>query len=260
MNAIAVRLIGDDLTYRDFTPLLKWMILAVVIIFGLFAAWSFELLQFMVRNDRSYITLVILALFGVFSLHCLYLIIGVSRQTNAGHRVQRQIDHGNRGFRVEGDEVLTSDGTRLHECKVTHHIRNLIVASDLQGGKHLDQTLLLRNLAESLRNRQSVGWFVADAMLKLGLLGTVIGFILMLQPISQLESFEVETLKSALTAMSGGMGVALFTTLFGLIGGLLLKLQYYILDDGTAYLFNLATELTEVYVVSVLNRGGDGTV
>ena len=42
------------------------------------------------------------------------------------------------------------------------------------------------------------------------------------------------------------MGVALFTTLFGLVGGILLKLQYYILDEGTSYLFGLITELTEV--------------
>ena len=61
--------------------------------------------------------------------------------------------------------------------------------------------------------------------------------------------------------MSGGMGVALFTTLFGLVGGILLKLQYYILDEGTSYLFGLTTELTEVYVVPVLNRGSsDGTI
>lgn len=260
MNAIAVRLIGNELEIRDYLPLLKWLLLTGVTAFGFLAAWNFGVLQFMITNDQSYITLVILALFGVFSLVCLYLVVGVSRQTNAGHRVKRQIDHHNTGFRVVEDRVLTSSGEELLPCKVTDHIRNLIIASQLQGGKHLDQTLLLRNLAENLKSRQGAGWFVADAMLKLGLLGTVIGFILMLQPISQLESFDVETLKNALSAMSGGMGVALFTTLFGLIGGMLLKLQYYLLDEGTMYLFNVATELTEVYVVSVLNRGSDGTV
>ena len=97
-------------------------------------------------------------------------------------------------------------------------------------------------------------------MLKLGLLGTVIGFILMLSSIQSIESFDVETLKNALGAMSGGMGVALFTTLFGLVGGILLKLQYYILDDATSYLFGVTTELTEVYVVPALNRGIDAGI
>ena len=56
------------------------------------------------------------------------------------------------------------------------------------------------------------------------------------------------------------MGVALFTTLFGLVGGILLKLQYYILDDATSYLFGVTTELTEVYVVPALNRGIDAGI
>ena len=132
--------------------------------------------------------------------------------------------------------------------------------SVLQGDIRLDQTLILRRLADSLSYRQRVGWFVADAMLKLGLLGTVIGFISMLSSIQSIDSFDVETLKQALSTMSGGMGVALFTTLFGLVGGILLKLQYYILDDGTSYLFGVITELTEVHVVPVLNRGSHATV
>jgi hypothetical protein len=39
------------------------------------------------------------------------------------------------------------------------------------------------------------------------LLGTAIGFILMLIPLSGLESFEIETLRGALAEMSGGMAV-----------------------------------------------------
>ena len=65
-------------------------------------------------------------------------------------------------------------------------------------------------------------------------------------------------MRDALSTMSGGMAVALFTTLAGLVGGTLLKLQYYFLDDATAYLFGLATDLTEVHVVSVLDRENHG--
>ena len=86
----------------------------------------------------------------------------------------------------------------------------------------------------------------------------MIGFILMLSPIGGINTFDVETMKSALTSMSSGMAVALFTTLAGLIAGTLLKVQYYFLDGGTAYLFGLATEVTEVHVVSVLDRKSNG--
>ena len=52
--------------------------------------------------------------------------------------------------------------------------------------------------------------------------------------------------------MSGGMAVALYTTLCGLIGGILLKLEYYFLEGGTEELVAMVAEITEVYVVPVL--------
>jgi len=55
--------------------------------------------------------------------------------------------------------------------------------------------------------------------------------------------------------MSDGMAVAMYTTLSGLIGSILLQTQYYMLDGATAKLFGLATDLTEVFVVSVLEQG-----
>ncbi|HVJ79251.1 MAG TPA: biopolymer transporter ExbB, partial [Hyphomicrobium sp.] len=61
-------------------------------------------------------------------------------------------------------------------------------------------------------------------------------------------------LKSSMTLMGDGMAVAMYTTLAGLVGSILLKIQYYMLEDATARLFNFAVNLTEVYVVSALDR------
>ena len=46
--------------------------------------------------------------------------------------------------------------------------------------------------------------------------------------------------------------MALYTTLCGLIGGILLKFQYYFLEGTTEEMISMATEVTEVYVVPVL--------
>jgi hypothetical protein len=251
-----INVFGSDLEARDCLPLLRWLLLTVVSLFGLWSAWYYGYLQFMVSNDRSHITIVILGLYAVFSLHCMLLTVKVSLDTNSLHDVQTLISNGNIEYGLRGDDVVISQDRVLKKCVTTGHIHNLVTMASLQGATRLDQTILLRRLADSLRYRQSVGWFVADAMLKLGLLGTVIGFILMLSSIQSIDSFDVDTLKGALIAMSSGMGIALFTTLFGLVGGILLKLQYYILDDATSYLFGLTTELTEVYVVPTLNRRG----
>lgn len=87
------------------------------------------------------------------------------------------------------------------------------------------------------------GWFAADAVLKLGLLGTIIGFILMLAPISKLSGYDAASLQAALGEMSAGMAVALYTTLTGLVANLLLRLQFQILSDAMqGYLLELGRD------------------
>ena len=104
------------------------------------------------------------------------------------------------------------------------------------------------------------GAFASDTLMKLGLLGTIIGFIMMLAPIAGLDAADHASVKSSMGLMSDGMAVAMYTTLTGLIGSILVQTQYYMLDKATARLFALATNLTEVFVVSVLERGPDGHV
>jgi hypothetical protein len=54
--------------------------------------------------------------------------------------------------------------------------------------------------------------------------------------------------------MGDGMAVAMYTTLAGLAGSILIKIQYYMLEEATARLFSFAVDLTEVHVVSALDR------
>ena len=88
------------------------------------------------------------------------------------------------------------------------------------------------------------GWFAADGVLKIGLLGTIIGFILMLTPIANLVSFDPASLQKALGEMSGGMAVALYTTLAGLIANIVLRFQFQFLGDAMQGLL-LNAEATE---------------
>ena len=75
------------------------------------------------------------------------------------------------------------------------------------------------------------GWLAADLCLKIGLLGTIVGFIFMLAPIRDLAAFDPANLQIALRAMSGGMAVALYTTLAGLVCHMVLRLQYQMVAD-----------------------------
>ena len=121
-----------------------------------------------------------------------------------------------------------------------------------QAAGRIDQTLLLRTLADRLRGSNGFGAFVSDTLMKLGLLGTIVGFIIMLAPIATLDAADKAAMKSSMGLMSDGMAVAMYTTLAGLVGSILVRIQYYMLDAATQRVFSDAVMLTETHVTPVL--------
>jgi hypothetical protein len=225
-------------------------------IFGgasLFAAvllWHYGLIQLMIVSDRTHISSLIALFYIAASLHCLWRTIRVSREAEAAQNVTALIASDNPLASIDG---LSNDDTSTKGL-IADHIRNVVTKAKLQGAVRLDQTLLLRNLAGQLRGSNHFGSFASDTLMKLGLLGTIVGFIMMLAPVAGLDADNRGALKSSMTLMSDGMAVAMYTTLAGLVGSILIKIQYYMLDDATARLFNRAVNLTEVYVVSALDQ------
>ena len=106
---------------------------------------------------------------------------------------------------------------------IADHIRDLARKARTQGAGQLDQALLLRALADRLRGSNGFGAFASDTLIKLGLLGTIIGFIIMLAPIAGLDAADRTLLKSSMGLMGDGMAVAMYTTLAGLVGSILLN-------------------------------------
>ncbi|MCC6984524.1 MAG: MotA/TolQ/ExbB proton channel family protein [Bauldia sp.] len=235
-------------------PLLRWLILIGIVVIIALTLWWQGLVGYVVELDRTHISELILGIFALTSIHCLYQTIVVSRELTAVRRVRDEVVVGARGFQLVGGKVVTADGRELPESSLTRHIANLLSKAKAASNGKIDQTLLLRSLADQLRGREKLGWFVAEALLRLALLGTAVGFILMLIPIAGLNAFDVETLRQALTQMSNGMSIALTVTVIGIGTALILKLEYYFLDESIAELFTTITEVTEVHVVPVLER------
>jgi MotA/TolQ/ExbB proton channel family len=243
---------------NDHLPLLRWLMFTGVSAFGFVVAWYYGLFHLMLASDKTYISAIICVLYIAATTHCFMRTAVISREMDSAQRVSSIVSRGAQTLKVVGDEVTTADGTLLPPGQVTGHIRNLILKARLQGHQPLDQTLLLRGLADALRGPNQLGSFASDALMKLGLLGTIVGFILMLAPIAGLDAADRASVRSSMGLMSDGMAVAMYTTLSGLIGSVLLQTQYYLLDEATAKLFGLATDLTEVFVVSVLEREQNG--
>ncbi|MBI4047589.1 MAG: hypothetical protein HY371_12305, partial [Devosia nanyangense] len=55
-----------------------------------------------------------------------------------------------------------------------------------------------------------------------------------------------------------GMAIALNVTVTGIATALVLKLEYYFLNKAIAELFDLVTEITEIYVIPTLEQGSNG--
>ena len=218
----------------DRGPLLRWLVFTGLCVFAFVLLWRFGLVRQMVASDRTYLSSIIGLLYVAASMHCLWRTIVISREADAARRGGALIASGSGGLNVEGDTIIVDGAGKLPPGLVAAHIHDLAVKARLQGPRRLDQTLLLRGLAGRLRGSNQFGAFASDTLMKLGLLGTIIGFIMMLAPIAGLDPGDRGAIKSSMSLMSDGMAVAMYTTLAGLVGSILVKIQYYMLDDATA--------------------------
>lgn len=185
--------------------LLKASLVLSLIIFSFYLLFQLDLIELIINSDRSKISLIILFIYLLATLHWFYIAITLDKEISS----------------IDKPEKDTLIG------------RYLIKRNDLE------KTPSLYNLLEDeLSNRHSIGYLIVDILLKLGLTGTVIGFILMLLPIGEIKDFDPQILQKLLSTMSGGMAVALYTTLTGLVTSMLLKFQYFLLDSSLSRSLN----------------------
>ena len=236
---------------RHLLLLKGFLVWTVVGVAGL-AAGHYGLLQEVWRADSTGLAVGITLVFAGTAVRGSWQVLRLSRALNHLSEVEQYVErHGFPASRQGAEPV--GPHPNLPDGCVAEHVRHLRKKAEIGNGRgRLDQGLLLEAFEADLRRGQEFGWFVADLLLSLGLLGTVIGFILMLGPISGLDTTDESAIKGALAAMSGGMAVALYTTLTGLVGGMLLKVQGFLLDGAVQELVGRTTRLTEVLVLPAI--------
>jgi hypothetical protein len=85
-------------------------------------------------------------------------------------------------------------------------------------------------LLEQTHGPHQTAWWVNGIQLKLGLLGKVIGFSILALQIGQMQNFDAAQSQDLLKSLTTGLGVALLTTMVGLIGNIVLGIQLTRLD------------------------------
>ena len=236
--------------------LLRWLILTGLICFALIVAWNEEIISLLFSVDKSKISWAIALIYILVTLHCANRIYTLSTQTNLSRQVDDIIKKEDKlSLSMDDERVLINESKALPDCFMTEYIRDLYFRNKkMKGADEAGSPSDLIEVYESqLKGPQEIGWFVSDMMLKLGLLGTIIGFIFMLGSVANIADFDVSSMQKILRHMSNGMGTALYTTLAGLICSILSAMQYHMLDRHADELVELTRHLTQVHVIPKIN-------
>ncbi len=233
----------------DHRVFLAWLATTGLTLFGFFVCWEQGLISLLYDSDRSHICMVIGLLYLGGALHCglralrlsgeLSIVSGLSAHVSSGFsRVERSGEHlVVSGHPISSDSILG----RFLSASLRQHSKGV-------DAEH-DAGALVGTLVADAKRHLDSGWFLVDVLLKLGLLGTIVGFIFMLGSVSESATLDVNTMQKVLREMSNGMGTALYTTLAGLVGSMSLGFQYLLLDKGADSLIEQAINTTEAHLL-----------
>ena len=211
-------------------PFYGWLLIVGVIVFGAYLLWDFKLFHHLINEDATYLSSFILVLFVAITAYLGIAAWQLSRQRAfASQLVDSAIlnpdpippeSWSTSSANLNPDQILPESWAQEH-LQLTRFTR--------QQSTNEGESLLAR-LVEQVHQGHNSGWFLSDILMRLGLIGTVIGFVLMLGSVYELKENDVEALQSLLGTMGSGMQVALYTTLTGLGSALLVGIQCQWLD------------------------------
>ncbi|MBU6260181.1 MAG: MotA/TolQ/ExbB proton channel family protein [Burkholderiales bacterium] len=173
---------------------LEWFALAGVLAFATWLLGLRGVWALLLKSDPTGITLVIIVVFAAATLWC-----GARGRLL---QLQRGACQGGGGWAAE----------YLHA----------------QAGG--DAATALDLLLERTHGPHATAWWVNGIQLKLGLLGKVIGFSILALNIGSARSFDPSQTQDLLRSLTTGLGVALLTTMVGLVANIVLGLQLTRLD------------------------------
>ncbi|MEY3695356.1 MAG: hypothetical protein RL083_1181 [Pseudomonadota bacterium] len=175
----------------------------------LFAAWLLGLKgvwQLLLQSDPTGITFIIIVIFCIATAWC-------------GTR-SRELDRQRQSLE---QQISDASASPIEGCWASAYWKAL-------RAKPADAAAPLDLLSERTHGPHSTAWWVNGLQLKLGLLGKVIGFSMLAMQIGHMQSFDQSQAQDMLRELTTGLGVALLTTMVGLVANILLGMQLTRLD------------------------------
>lgn len=218
-----------------------WWLFVCLMAVAFFIAEDQNYLSAMLEADRSYISLVIIAAFLAATIHAALHIFIISKRIESVTTALQASD-------LAAAQTMPARNRTGFEHPVNFVARFITSIEQHKGAASTEMTaqesaLVLDIYADRLRNPSETGWYLVDILIRLGLVGTIIGFIIVLSALSDGPAPTGDNIQTLLIAMSAGMGTALYTTLAGLICASLLGAQHMILSRAIEHLIGLLIDL-----------------
>lgn len=118
--------------------------------------------------------------------------------------------------------------------------RAAVYVESVRGRDAGSRAILASALRLKLSQRVAVVRHIANSLVLLGLIGTVVGFIIALSGVDAEKAGDASTIAPMVTRLIEGMSVALYTTLVGSVLSIWLTVNYNLLATGTV---NLVTDI-----------------
>ena len=199
-----------------FLLLLRFGLINIVAFALLVAAWAQGLVAKVINSDVTNMVILISVVFIVGLILSGYRVWKVSKQLNAAY------DFDPKQRSRAADFLRKSKG------------------KDAGTRANLGQALRLKLFSRIVHIR-----YIASSLTILGLIGTVLGFIIALSGVDPEVASNPSAISPMVTQLIEGMSVALYTTLVGSILSVWLGLIYQMLATGTSNLVSKIIELAE---------------
>jgi hypothetical protein len=193
--------------------LLRFVLTNAVAAALLAAAWAQGWLDEIVRTDTTHLCAVIFAVFALGLAQCARRVVQTSRELNE--------------VQSAGPSAATRTGQLLRR---------------LARGDAADRSELMGAVRLSLANRIAGIRHAANALVMLGLIGTVLGFIIALSGVDADAAGDVASVGPMVSSLVAGMSVALYTTLVGSVLNVWLMVNYRLLEGGAIKLVTAIVE------------------
>jgi len=191
--------------------LLRYTLLNVVAFALLGVAWSQGYVHKVVAADQTYLSVVIFLVF----------IVGLVLCTQKLWQTNKEID-----------ALKTPEG--LNSEAVSHLTARKNNEATISGSMRL-----------RLSHRISVVRHLGNTLVLLGLIGTVLGFIIALSGVDPETASDVNSIAPMVSRLIQGMSTALYTTLIGSIFNVWLMANFQMLSSGTVQLISDIQEAVE---------------